>query len=97
DPDPELSCERVMDAAKEVRDALETCGFTPFVKTTGGKGMHVVVAIKGTPKMSKAKRGGKIFLDYLRNDRMATAIAPWSPRARAGATIATPVAWKELR
>jgi bifunctional non-homologous end joining protein LigD len=127
DPDPELSCERVMDAAKEVRDALELCGFTPFVKTTGGKGMHVVVAIKGTPKkqatwpdakdfahqlvervaagateryttnMSKAKRGGKIFLDYLRNDRMATAIGPWSPRARPGATIATPVAWKDLR
>jgi bifunctional non-homologous end joining protein LigD len=110
-----------------VRDALELCGFTPFVKTTGGKGIHVVAAIKGTPKkpalwsdakefahalvdrlaeaaperyttnMSKKKRGGKIFLDYLRNDRMATAVGPWSPRAREGATIATPIAWKELR
>jgi bifunctional non-homologous end joining protein LigD len=127
DPDLELSCERVMEGAKEVREALEQCGFTPFVKTTGGKGIHVVVAIKGTPKtpatwadakdfahglvervaaeaperyttnMSKAKRGGKIFLDYLRNDRMATAIGAWSPRARPGATIATPVAWKDLR
>jgi bifunctional non-homologous end joining protein LigD len=127
DPDPELPCERVTDAAKEVHDALEMCGFTPFVKTTGGKGIHVVVAIKGTPKkparwedakdfahalvervaaaaperyttnMSKKQRVGKIFLDYLRNDRMATAIGPWSPRARPGATIATPVAWKDLR
>jgi bifunctional non-homologous end joining protein LigD len=127
DPDPELSCERVMEGAKEVRDALEQCGFAPFVKTTGGKGIHVVVAIKGTAKnpatwaaakdfahalvervaaaaperyttnMSKAKRGGKIFLDYLRNDRMATAIGVWSPRARPGATIATPVVWKDLR
>ena len=127
DPDSDLPCERVMDAAKEVRDALELVGFTPFVKSTGGKGIHVVVAIKGTPKkparwpdakefahvlvekiaeaapnryttnMSKKKRGGKIFLDYLRNDRMATAIGPWSPRARPGATIATPVAWKDLR
>ncbi len=127
DPDPELGYDRVIDGAKEVRDALELCGFTPFVKTTGGKGIHVVVAIKGTPKkpatwadakdfahtlvehvaasaperyttnMSKAKRGGKIFLDYLRNDRMATAIGVWSPRARPGATIATPVGWKDLR
>jgi bifunctional non-homologous end joining protein LigD len=127
DPDPELPFEQVIDGAKEVRDALAACGFTPFVKTTGGKGIHVVVAIKGAQKtpatwadakdfahalvervaqgaperyttnMAKAKRGGKIFLDYLRNDRMATAIGPWSPRARPGATIATPVAWKDLR
>ena len=127
DPDPDLPCERVTDAAKEVRDALELVGFTPFVKTTGGKGIHVVVAIKGTPKkpatwpaakefaqvfvekiaevapdryttkIAKKARGGKIFLDYLRNDRMATAVGPWSVRAREGATIATPVAWKDLR
>ncbi len=127
DPDPDLPFEQVIAGAKEVRGALELCGFTPFVKTTGGKGIHVVVAIKGTPKtparwpdakafahalveriaaaapgryttnMSKKQRGGKIFLDYLRNDRMATAIGPWSPRAREGATIATPISWKDLR
>jgi bifunctional non-homologous end joining protein LigD len=127
DPDPELGFDRVIEAAKELREALASCGFTPFVKTTGGKGIHVVVAIKGTPKkqatwpdakdfahalvervaqaaperyttnMSKAKRGGKIFLDYLRNDRMATAIGAWSTRARPGAPIATPLAWKDLR
>ncbi len=103
------------------------CGLTPFVKTTGGKGMHVVVAIKGTPKkpvtwddakafaldvsekvaraapdryvtnMSKKQRVGKIFLDYLRNGRGATAVAPWSPRAREGASIAVPLAWSQLR
>jgi bifunctional non-homologous end joining protein LigD len=106
---------------------LMACGLTPFVKTTGGKGMHVVVAIKGTPKkpvtwddakafaldvsekvaraapdryvtnMSKKQRDGKIFLDYLRNGRGATAVAPWSPRAREGATIAVPLAWSQLR
>jgi bifunctional non-homologous end joining protein LigD len=127
DPAPDVPFERVMDAAKEMREVLTACGLTPFVKTTGGKGLHVVVAIKGTPKkpvtwddakafalevsekvarvapdryvtnMSKKQRGGKIFLDYLRNGRMATAVAPWSPRAREGAPIAVPLPWSQLR
>src|SRR5690606_18279572 len=45
---------------------------------------------------SKAKRKGRIFIDWLRNERGATAIAPYSPRARANAPVATPVSWKEL-
>lgn len=47
--------------------------------------------------MAKARRRGRIFIDYLRNLRGATAIAPYSPRARGAATIATPVSWNELR
>ena len=115
-----------MDAAKELREVLTACGLTPFVKTTGGKGMHVVVAIKTSKNpvtwddakafalavseriaraapdryvinMSKKQRGGKIFLDYLRNGRGATAVAPWSPRAREGAAIAVPLVWSQLR
>jgi len=127
DPAPDVPFARVIDAAKEMREALTTCGLTPFVKTTGGKGIHVVTAIAGTRKnpvtwddaksfalelsnllaraaperyvtnMSKRQRGGKIFLDYLRNARMATAVAPWSPRAREGATISMPLAWNQLR
>jgi bifunctional non-homologous end joining protein LigD len=123
----DLGFERVIDAARDMRGALTACGLKPYVKTTGGKGLHVVTAIKGTPKnpvtwadaksfardiclalerdhpdryttnMSKAKRKGKIFLDYLRNDRTSTAVAPWSPRARPHATIALPLSWTQVK
>lgn len=122
DPDPAVKWPKVVDAALDMRAFLKKLGLASFVKTTGGKGLHVVVpfkpllewdAIKEFTRtvadkfaamdpdmylinMSKKKREGKIFIDYLRNGRGSTAIAPYSTRARPGALIATPLSWAEL-
>ena len=49
-----------------------------------------------TAKMTKSRRKGKVYIDYLRNERGASAIAPYSPRARETPSVATPVSWTEL-
>jgi len=123
DPDPTVPWGRLAASAGEVRKELKKLGLESFLKSTGGKGLHVVVPIepkhdwtvikqlahafvlqmeKVQPdfyltKMSKAARKEKIFLDYLRNERGATAVAAFSPRARAGAAVSLPLSWNDLK
>lgn len=122
DPAPGVPWGRVKDAAREVRDNLKSLGLASFLKTTGGKGLHVLVPFKAGPSWAEAKgfartfadamakdnpdrftinsrketRKGRIFIDYLRNDETASAVAAWSVRARKGAPVSVPIDWKEL-
>jgi bifunctional non-homologous end joining protein LigD len=122
DPDEAIDWKTLAATAKEFRSRLEKLGLQSFLKTTGGKGLHVVAPIKPenewpmikdfahnvvlgmerknpglyVTKMTKALRKNRIYLDYLRNDRGSTAIAPYSSRARSGAPVALPLHWKEL-
>jgi bifunctional non-homologous end joining protein LigD len=122
DPGDGVAWEQVMDAAREIRERLQLAGLGAFVKTSGGKGLHVAAPLAprsewpevkafaksmaeamaaDSPSLfvstaTKARRPGKIFVDYLRNQRGATAIAPYSPRARPGAPVSMPLDWDEL-
>jgi bifunctional non-homologous end joining protein LigD len=123
DPDAAISWETLAASAADIREQLKSIGLESWVKTTGGKGLHVVVPIepdhewpvikqfthafvsemeKRDPKlyltkMTKAARTGRIFLDYLRNQREATAVAPYSPRSRPGSAVSMPIPWTDLR
>ena len=122
DPGEDVSWEEIISAAFEVKRRLEAAGLAAFVKTSGGKGLHVVSPLKPratwdevkpftkaladsmaadepdryVATVTKSKRKGKILVDYLRNGRGATAVAPYSTRARPGAAVSMPLDWSEL-
>ena len=125
DPGPDVPWKDVVAAARETRAVLADAGLEAWLKTTGGRGLHVVVPlapddrraswrrglefsqaiaeslVQASPKryttaFSKAGRASLILVDVMRNNRGNTAIAAFSPRARAGAPVSTPLSWDEL-
>ncbi len=123
DPDASISWTTLTESAADVCQQLKQFGLKSFLKSTGGKGLHIVVPIepkydwpvikkfaqafaqrmeKQQPslyltKMSKAARKDRIYIDYLRNERGATAVAAYSPRARVGVSVSLPLHWSELK
>ena len=123
DPDEGLALATLKAAAVEVREFLTDLGFESFLKSTGGKGLHLVAPLQ--PKLGwsevkpftkavadalvsarpdrytanplKKTREGKIFVDYLRNQRGGSAIVNYSTRAKPGAPVACPLRWDELK
>ena len=122
DPDPDVPWSTVRRGAEQIRDLLAELNLDAFVRTSGGKGVHVVVPLarrnswdevkefshdisyglalhepeRYVAKMTKNLRKGKIFIDYLRNQRGATSVASYSTRSRPTASVALPIGWDEL-
>lgn len=122
DPHPSVAWSDVRKAARMLHDALEVIGLVSFLRTSGGKGLHVVVPLAPAVAWEDAKhfagqvalilaaerpgmfvsiageqkRDKRIFIDWLRNARGATAVASYSLRAREGAPVAMPIEWSEL-
>jgi len=122
DPAPDVPWKTTINAARILKKTLDGLKLPTFLKTSGGKGLHLTIPIepnidwdaakdftgaiveslaKGHPdlfvaNMRKDLRGGKIYIDFHRNGRSATAVAPYSSRARNGAPVSMPISWEEL-
>jgi DNA ligase D len=122
DPGDGVGWREIVEAAIHIKGELETLGLVPFVKTSGGKGIHVVVPVVPRPNwkqvheatgsiadtiakrepdifttsMSKEARKGRIFIDFHRNARSATAAAPYSLRARTNLPASAPLSWNDI-
>ena len=122
DPDEGLDLSTVRLGVKDLKSVLDELSLISYLKTSGGKGYHVVVPLKPaisweafhdfarrvaeimeakwpdryTSNVRKNKRVNKIFIDWIRNGRGATSVAPYSIRARTGARVSMPITWEEL-
>lgn len=122
DPDEGMDISRIRQGVRDIRSILSELSLNSYLKTSGGKGYHVVVPLKPvvtwdvfydfakrvaevmekkwpdlyTSNSRKTKRTGKIFIDWIRNGRGATSVAPYSLRARKGAKVSMPITWDEL-
>lgn len=122
DPDAELPLVKVRQSAKDLKKLLLRFRLTSFIKTSGGKGYHIVVPFSETKdwktfskfaeqivqlmenlhpdlytsSIGKKSRKNKIFIDWMRNRKGATSVAPYSLRARKSATVSMPIFWNEL-
>jgi bifunctional non-homologous end joining protein LigD len=121
DPGPDVPWKQVLEGARDVKRMLDSLKLPSFVKTTGGKGLHLVIPIEPNIDWTSAKsfcktiaealvaqsdsyvanmrkdlRGGKIYIDFNRNDHFATAVAAYSTRGRPGAGVSMPISWSDL-
>jgi bifunctional non-homologous end joining protein LigD len=122
DPGENVPWAAVIEAARDVRDRLVSLGLQSFVKTSGGKGLHIVVPLQPEAGWDEVKtlakgvagtmakerpdryvatvamraRHARIYVDYLRNGRGATAVAAYSTRGLARASVSAPLDWNEL-
>jgi bifunctional non-homologous end joining protein LigD len=122
DPGEGVEWREIVEAAIHIKAELESLGLVPFVKTSGGKGLHITVPVKAklgweqayrssnaiaaaiaatapgtfTTAMAKDQRKRRIFIDFHRNGRGATAAAPFSLRAGAHLPASTPLSWRDL-
>lgn len=122
DPDEGMTLQKIRQGVRDLKSVLDELALTSFLKTSGGKGYHVVVPIhslktweefrefaRNIAKLMEAKwpnryisnvrkerRKGKIFIDWIRNTKSATSVAPYSIRCREKAFVSMPISWREL-
>jgi len=122
DPDENLNLKKVREGVKDLKSVLDELHLTSFLKTSGGKGYHIVIPIQSIKTFEEGKdftkniakimemkwpekytsnvrienRQGKIFIDWIRNTKGATSVAPYSIRIKKKLSISMPIRWNEL-